>query len=82
MRTHTGEKPYQCNVCFKKVAQSAAFKSHMQTHTGEKGYQCKSCVKTFARSDYLNKHMLSHSGIIKRTFNVMYVIKLSPGMII
>lgn len=35
MRTHTGAKPYMCQVCNKKFAGSDILAKHMKTHTGK-----------------------------------------------
>ena len=31
---YTGEKPYQCTVCFKRFAHQSDVKRHSTTHTG------------------------------------------------
>ena len=34
MRTHTGETPYQCDVCLKRFKQRTHLKTHMKVHNG------------------------------------------------
>ena len=48
MSTHTGRKPFICEICAVAFRIKGHLKKHLRVHSGEKPYICTFCEKAFS----------------------------------
>jgi len=62
MRTHTGEMPFQCDVCQNRFKLLQHLQAHKRIHTGERAFKCEVCGLSFIDGSTLTRHMRTHTG--------------------
>ena len=81
-RSHTGEKPYKCELCPYSCAQSSKLTRHMKTHgrTGKDIMKCRYCEMPFSIPSTLEKHMRKCSKTYARKMSSSSDLSLGTGI--
>ena len=58
MKFHSGERPYQCQVCNKTFVLRQNLQEHTVRHNKHQLVKCGQCNRQFASKDFLLKHQL------------------------
>ncbi|XP_066252713.1 gastrula zinc finger protein XlCGF26.1-like [Euwallacea similis] len=61
MRTHSGERPLKCEICYRTFALPSSLHRHKLIHKARQ-FECNICGKRFNQQSNVNAHTLTHSG--------------------
>ena len=63
IRWHTGERPFQCNICNASFASDNHLKVHIRSHTDERPFTCNQCNATFRDRTAQRHHLVTHLDV-------------------
>ncbi|XP_048479960.1 zinc finger protein 93-like [Plutella xylostella] len=82
MLIHTGDKPFESDICKNTSRYRSAMKRQKLLHTGEKPFQCDICTKSFNQRGALKTHKLLHTAAklfqceeCKKNFKYLWTLK-------
>ena len=73
-RTHTGIKPFVCNICQKSFNENGHLKTHLRIHSEIRAFKCSLCDKKYKSKEALKEHIkINHYHI--KMFNCIFCFK-------
>ncbi|XP_059243277.1 zinc finger protein 792 isoform X1 [Mustela nigripes] len=61
-KTHTRERPFECNKCGIFFSHASGLSQHQRDHNRGKPYECSECGKFFSQHCSLMRHQRVHTG--------------------
>jgi len=73
LRKHTGEMPFECDICHKRFSRLANYRAHAAIHENLRRFACDICGKRFNRQSIQQRHMKTHMRDTIKTSHVCRV---------